>query len=94
MVPSEELELKGYHFAEFAGRARLQPADLGALATSLQFMEQAVLDLHARSFLEFRQWSLQKAIGCSMLDGLALKSRIRVCKFPKGPEHQARGNHQ
>lgn len=62
MVPSEELELRIYRFAEFAGRGRWQAADLGALATSLQFMEQAVLvdaldDLHERSFLAFRQWS-------------------------------------
>src|ERR1039457_6261332 len=62
MVPSEELELKLYRFAEYAGRARWQPAHLGALVTFLQFSEQPVLvealdDLHVRAFMEFRQWS-------------------------------------
>ena len=55
MVPAEELELKIFRFAEFAGKARWQPADLGTLANELQFLEQAVLvdaldDLYARRF--------------------------------------------
>jgi hypothetical protein len=62
MVPSEELELKVFHFAESAGKARWQPADLGMLSNTLHFLENNVLvdalhDLHARAFLEFRQWS-------------------------------------
>ncbi len=62
MVPAEELELKIFRFAEFAGKARWQPADLGTLATALEFLERAVLvdalhDLHTRKFMEFRQWS-------------------------------------
>src|ERR1019366_8852860 len=62
MVPAEELELKIFHFAELAGKARWRPADLGTLANFLQFVEQPVLvdaldDLYARRFVEFRQWS-------------------------------------
>lgn len=62
MVPAEELELKIYRFAEFGGKARWKPADLGNFANSLQFMEHAVLvdalhDLYTRRFMEFRQWS-------------------------------------
>lgn len=62
MVPAEELELKIFRFAEFAGKARWRPADLGTLANALQFLEQAVLvdaldDLYTRRFMEFRQWS-------------------------------------
>jgi TIR domain len=62
MVPAEELELKIFRFAELAGKARWRPADLGTLANFLQFVEQPVLvdaldDLYARRFVEFRQWS-------------------------------------
>ncbi|HXS94144.1 MAG TPA: toll/interleukin-1 receptor domain-containing protein [Candidatus Limnocylindrales bacterium] len=65
MVPAEELELKIFRFAESAGKARWRPADLGTLANSLQSVEQAVLvdaldDLYARRFMEFRQWSYPK----------------------------------
>ena len=94
MVPSEELELKGYHFAEFAGRARLQPADLVALATSLQFMEAGRAGSSRKVIPGIPTMESSKRDCLTMLDGLALKSRIRGCKFPKGPEHQARGNHQ
>lgn len=62
MVPSEALELKIFHFAESAGRARWRPTDFSALSSAAQFTEDAILvdaltDLHTRAFLEFRHWS-------------------------------------
>lgn len=62
MVPSEALELKIFHFAESAGKARWRPTDFSGLSKAVQFIEDAILvdaltDLHARRLLEFRQWS-------------------------------------
>jgi len=62
MVPSEELELKIFRFAESAGKARWRATDLRTLSNAAQFHEDAVLvdallDLDARRLMEFRQWS-------------------------------------
>jgi hypothetical protein len=65
MVPSESLELKLFQFAELAGKAMWRAAGLGTLSNALQFVETGVLvdalgDLHARGFLELRQWSYEE----------------------------------
>src|SRR5579884_1943907 len=65
MTPSEELELKIFDFAESAGTARWRPADLVVLSSAIQFGENLVLvdalvDLHARGFMHFRQWENQR----------------------------------
>jgi hypothetical protein len=62
MVPSEVLELKIFRFAESAGKARWRATDFASLSQAVQFQEDAVLvdaliDLHARAFMEFRQWN-------------------------------------
>ena len=62
MTPSEDLELKLYRFAESTGKARWRPADAATLSNLGQFTDLSVLidaldDLYARKFMEFRQWS-------------------------------------
>jgi hypothetical protein len=61
VIPSVELELKLYRFAESAGVAQWRAANLG----TLQFAEvsvqvDALHDLHSRRFMEFRQWSSER----------------------------------
>jgi hypothetical protein len=65
MVPSEELELKIFRFAESAGKARWRATDLNTLSNAARFQEDAVLvdalvDLYARKLMEFRQWSYEQ----------------------------------
>jgi hypothetical protein len=65
MLPSEELELKIFRFAESAGRARWRPSDFGTLSRATQFHEDEVMvdalfDLHARGLMQFRQWSNER----------------------------------
>lgn len=62
MTPSEELELRIFCFAESAGKANWRATNLPLLSNFVQFHEDAVLvdaliDLHARAFMEFRQSS-------------------------------------
>ena len=66
ILPSEELELKIYRFAESAGKAMWRPTDLPTLSNVAQFHENAVLvdallDLQARKLMEFRQWSSERS---------------------------------
>jgi hypothetical protein len=73
MIPSEELELKLYRFAELTGKARWRPADVGTLSNFRQFTELSVLidalhDLYARKFMEFRR-SRYPQNGWSACDG-------------------------
>lgn len=65
MTSSEGLELKIFQFAESAGKAKWRPTDLSMLSSVLQFPENLVLvdaltDLHARAFMEFRHWENQR----------------------------------
>jgi hypothetical protein len=61
MVPSENLELEIFHFAEAAGKARWRITSFGALSNALQVMDTLLSDalehLYSRRFMEFRQWS-------------------------------------
>lgn len=66
ILPSEELELKIYRFAEAAGKAMWRPTDLPTLSNIAQFHEHAVLvdallDLQSRKLIEFRQWSNERS---------------------------------
>jgi hypothetical protein len=65
MLPTEELELKIYHFVESAGKAMWRPTDLPTLSTVTKFHEPAVLvdaliDLQSQRLTEFRQWSSER----------------------------------
>jgi hypothetical protein len=65
MTPSEELESRIFRFAESAGKANWRATNLPLLSNAVQFHEDAVLvdaliDLHARAFMEFRQWSNER----------------------------------
>jgi hypothetical protein len=65
ILPSEELELNIYRFAESAGKAMWRPTDLPTLSNIAQFHEHAVLvdallDLQSRKLMEFRQWSNER----------------------------------
>ena len=65
MLPSEQLELDIYRFAESGGRARWRPAELGQIAHAINCGEHALLvnalrDLHARGFVELRRWSYER----------------------------------
>jgi hypothetical protein len=62
MTPSEDLESRLYRFAESTGKARWRPADSATLSNLGRFTDLSVLidaldDLYARKFMEFRQWS-------------------------------------
>jgi hypothetical protein len=65
MIPSLNLELKIYEYAEFAGKAQWRVATLGMLSSVLQYHELSVLidaldDLFERKYMEYQQWDYSR----------------------------------
>jgi hypothetical protein len=60
MTPSEELELKIFHFADAQGKGEWRPTHPGMLAqavqSSLNVLVGALAHLQAQRFIEFREW--------------------------------------
>ena len=65
MTPSEERELKIFHFADGLGKGEWRPAGPGALVPAVQSsLDTVLIDalayLQARGFIEFREWRSER----------------------------------